>query len=139
MASWRKVGLSCVVCACVLLRLIYLYSQTSNTSPIGKRLTSQNFEIVTTFPQNLTRVIGACMILEGNFATGRHLLANTTEAAHGPEWEQCDYELAHGKYAWVVSHAIGILIIFIGNVKTKSMVHGQKYVNVLSTTIIVCF
>lgn len=33
---------------------------------------------------------------------------------HGPVWERCDFELNHIPGAWIFSHTMCILVIFIG-------------------------
>lgn len=45
---------------------------------------------------------------------GRRLLANTSTEAHGPSWEQCDFEDAHTPGIWVFLYIILVLVMFIG-------------------------
>lgn len=56
------------------------------------------------------------VILQGTAKiSSRRLLSVVNGTSHGPEWEQCDYELTTAPRLWVVSHVLCILFLFLGN------------------------
>ncbi|ELT99617.1 hypothetical protein CAPTEDRAFT_91934 [Capitella teleta] len=66
------------------------------------------------FDQRKTR---HSVVFIGASGAGRYIRSTSNDSdsggSHGPEWEQCDFEKAHTSGAWVFSHTVCIMIIFI--------------------------
>lgn len=101
--SWRLQGLCSV--ALLALGVVLLMPSTD--------LLSQKHSQC--FDQRKTR---HSVVFIGASGAGRYIRSTSNDSdsggSHGPEWEQCDFEKAHTSGAWVFSHTVCIMIIFIG-------------------------
>lgn len=48
-----------------------------------------------------------------------HSVQNDTHAEKGVPWEECEFEKAHGSYAWLPLYCFGVFVLFVGKLKPQ--------------------